>query len=130
MGAWSTLEYIAIASETAAAGRGSVFYLTSLQASLAADLPATLTEKLGESFVATTKDVETLSGVPKHRVCLLDPQAEKTLAPEDGDVFDWFVFGGILGMCSDTAGAARGGAGGEGRGGGGMGWDAGRREAC
>ncbi|KAI5857160.1 SAM-dependent RNA methyltransferase [Tricharina praecox] len=97
MGAWSTLEYIAIASETAAAGRGSVFYLTSLQASLAADLPATLTEKLGESFVATTKDVETLSGVPKHRVCLLDPQAEKTLAPEDGDVFDWFVFGGILG---------------------------------
>jgi len=97
MGAWSTLEYIAIASETAAAGTGGTFYLTSLQPQLAEDLPATLREKLGASFEATTKDVETLSGVPKERVCLLDPQAEKTLAPEDGEVFDWFVFGGILG---------------------------------
>jgi len=97
MGDWSTLEYTAIASETAAAGTGGTFYLTSLQPQLAENLPATLREKLGESFVAT-KDVEMLSDVPKDRVCLLDPQADKTLAPEDGEVFDWFVFGGILGM--------------------------------
>ncbi len=32
------------------------------------------------------------------RVCLLDPQAERELSPEDGDVFEGFLFGGILGM--------------------------------
>jgi ribosome biogenesis SPOUT family RNA methylase Rps3 len=31
------------------------------------------------------------------RVCLLDPRAPKVLAPEDGDQFDWFLYGGILG---------------------------------
>ena len=32
--------------------------------------------------------------VPLDRVCLLDPKAEKELAPEDGDgAFDWFLFG-------------------------------------
>ncbi|KAF7305164.1 hypothetical protein MKEN_01231600 [Mycena kentingensis (nom. inval.)] len=32
------------------------------------------------------------------KVCLLDPKAEKELAPEDGDGrFEWFLFGGILG---------------------------------
>lgn len=38
------------------------------------------------------------AGVPLERVCLLDPKAEKELAPEDGDGrFEWFLFGGILG---------------------------------
>ncbi|KAH6903284.1 SAM-dependent RNA methyltransferase [Coprinopsis sp. MPI-PUGE-AT-0042] len=38
------------------------------------------------------------SGVPLDKVCLLDPKAEKELSPEDGDgVFEWFLFGGILG---------------------------------
>jgi len=32
-----------------------------------------------------------------NRVCLLDPKAELELAPSDGEVFDWFLFGGILG---------------------------------
>lgn len=37
-------------------------------------------------------------GVPLDKVCLLDPKAEKPLAPEDGDGrFEWFLFGGILG---------------------------------
>ncbi|KAJ7201125.1 SAM-dependent RNA methyltransferase [Mycena pura] len=32
------------------------------------------------------------------KVCLLDPKAERALAPEDGDGrFAWFLFGGILG---------------------------------
>jgi len=31
------------------------------------------------------------------RVCLLDLRAEKVLSPEDGQAFDAFVFGGILG---------------------------------
>ncbi|KAI0356958.1 DUF431-domain-containing protein [Trametes cingulata] len=37
-------------------------------------------------------------GIPLEKVCLLDPKAEKELAPEDGDGrFEWFLFGGILG---------------------------------
>jgi len=98
IGAWSTLEYIAIASETRAAG--SKFYLSSLQPQLASNLPEDLQATLsvfGDSFVATTQDVETLSSVAKERVCLLDPHANATLSPEDGHKFDWFVFGGILG---------------------------------
>jgi len=99
IGAWSTLEYIAIASETRATG--SKFYLSSLQPQLASNLPENLQAMLSlhgdSSFVATTQDLETLSGVPKERVCLLDPHASVTLSPEDGDKFDWFVFGGILG---------------------------------
>lgn len=35
--------------------------------------------------------------VPSKRVCLLDPQAKEELRPEDGEVFDVFLFGGILG---------------------------------
>ena len=33
----------------------------------------------------------------KARVCLLDPRAEKELAPEDAQNFDLFLYGGILG---------------------------------
>ena len=33
-------------------------------------------------------------GIPLDKVCLLDPKAEKELAPEDGDGrFEWFLFG-------------------------------------
>ncbi|KAF8545078.1 SAM-dependent RNA methyltransferase [Trichophaea hybrida] len=96
MGPWSTLEYTAIATETAMSG--STFYLTSLQLQLAENLPATLTPLLRQdAFVATTKDVEMISGVEKEKVCLLDPQAEETLSPSDAERFEWFVFGGILG---------------------------------
>ncbi|KAF9001204.1 SAM-dependent RNA methyltransferase [Cyathus striatus] len=38
------------------------------------------------------------SDITLDKVCLLDPKAEKGLAPEDGDGrFHWFLFGGILG---------------------------------
>jgi len=33
-------------------------------------------------------------GISPDRICLLDPKAEKTLSPEDGNgTFDWFLFG-------------------------------------
>lgn len=38
-------------------------------------------------------DLMNKCSVPKSRVCLLDPKAEKALNPEDGDAFDWFLFG-------------------------------------
>ena len=31
--------------------------------------------------------------VPISKVCLLDPKAPQALAPEDGDAFEWFLFG-------------------------------------
>lgn len=38
-----------------------------------------------------------LDSLPKSRVLLLDPKAEKELSPEDALEFDYFLFGGILG---------------------------------
>ncbi|KAF8909713.1 hypothetical protein CPB84DRAFT_1812961 [Gymnopilus junonius] len=39
-----------------------------------------------------------LSSIPLDKICLLDPKAEKELAPEDGDGrFEWFLFG----VCDD-----------------------------
>lgn len=40
-------------------------------------------------------DLMNKCSVPKSRVCLLDPKAEKALDPGDGDAFDWF----LLGVC-------------------------------
>jgi len=96
IGAWSTLEYITIAKETADAG--SQFYLTSLQPQLADSLPQNLQPLVDrKKFTATTTEVPLLDGLTSDRVCLLDPQAKEELSPEDGEMFDWFVFGGILG---------------------------------
>lgn len=47
-----------------------------------------------------TADVLTLIkelNIPLERVCLLDPRAEQEISPEDGEAFDMFLFGGILG---------------------------------
>ncbi|PUU84448.1 SAM-dependent RNA methyltransferase [Tuber borchii] len=95
MGAWSTLEYIAISTESAASG--SDFYLTSVPPSLVGDLPESLRQYIGAPLKVTSHEVTQLSEVHADRVCLLDPQAEKELSPADAEVFDAFVFGGILG---------------------------------
>ncbi|KAM0752312.1 DUF431-domain-containing protein [Meredithblackwellia eburnea MCA 4105] len=53
-----------------------------------------------DSFLADSKPVLELmkdAGIPLEKVCLLDPKAVKEIAPEDGQEFDWFLFGGILG---------------------------------
>lgn len=78
---------------------GASFFLTSVPASL--ELPERL--KALPGFVAKPQSVEELYP-EKSRVCLLDPSATKELSPEDGDTFDVFLFGGILGMtCSHFA---------------------------
>jgi len=38
-------------------------------------------------------DLMKTSGMPIDKVCLLDPKAEQELSPEDGDNFQWFLFG-------------------------------------
>ena len=92
LGAWSQLEYIKIARET------GNFCLSSIPDSLKQNLPEALTSTPG--FVAETRGVEEVYGQDpalKARVCLLDPAAAHELSPEDGELFDVFLFGGILG---------------------------------
>ncbi|ETW77597.1 hypothetical protein HETIRDRAFT_125359 [Heterobasidion irregulare TC 32-1] len=53
---------------------------------------------LAESACETVGVLELMqrAGVPRERVCLLDPKAEKALAPSDGEgegAFEWFLFG-------------------------------------
>lgn len=98
LGPWSTLEYITCANESAAANPPCRFYLSSMPESLVQTLPESITSLRGESFVTTSQSIEDVEGVTKARVCLLDPQAEEELKPEDNELFDYFVFGGILGM--------------------------------
>lgn len=93
MGAWSLLEYVAISRESAAVG--SIFYLTSVPVPLVANLPEALRPYVDRPLKVTSEEVTQVSG--GGRVCLLDPRAEKELAPGDAGEFDWFVFGGILG---------------------------------
>ena len=91
LGPWSELEYITIAKESHAAG--SKFCLSSIPTTLS--LPEALKSVPG--FTADGQSVEVLYASDKSRVCLLDPSATKELSPEDGDKFDVFLFGGILG---------------------------------
>ena len=90
---WSALEYQAIARECRA--EGAKFMLTSVPTSL--QLPPQLQYK--NALQVEHDSVETLFGDKKQSICLLDPAAEKELAPTDGDKFDVFLFGGILGIC-------------------------------
>jgi ribosome biogenesis SPOUT family RNA methylase Rps3 len=94
LGPWSELEYVTIAKESHQAG--AKFCLSSIPPSLV--LPEAL--KAVPGFTADGRSVETLYAEDKARVCLLDPSATKELSPKDGQVFDVFLFGGILGSWS------------------------------
>ncbi|KAF8865019.1 DUF431-domain-containing protein [Acephala macrosclerotiorum] len=91
LGPWSELEYVTIAKESHEAG--AKFCLSSVPSSLV--LPEAL--KAVPGFTADGQSVETLYAEDKSRVCLLDPSATKELSPQDGETFDVFLFGGILG---------------------------------
>ncbi|KAK6512287.1 hypothetical protein TWF481_001177 [Arthrobotrys musiformis] len=98
---WSKLEYLTIATETrprsesVANSNKPTFHLTSLPRELFENLPEEL--KAHDNLDATMEEVNKLEGLKAEEVCLLDPRAEKDMCPEDGEVFKWFVFGGILG---------------------------------
>lgn len=87
--AWSSLEYAAIARESSAAQ--CRFLLSSVPKTL--KLPENLVRVDG--LEVEHDSVETL--FEKAKVCLLDPAAKQELSPADGDIFDVFLFGGILG---------------------------------
>jgi len=89
--AWSSLEYLTIAAESHAAG--AQFLLSSVPTSL--KLPANL--QAAQGLAVETRGIEEIYADNKEKVCLLDPAASQDLSPEDGDTFDIFLFGGILG---------------------------------
>ncbi len=91
LGPWSTLEYQTIAQESAETG--AAFCLSSVPESL--KLPPELLKVKG--LEVTHQGVEEKFPNDKSRVCLLDPAAKGELSPEDGERFDVFLFGGILG---------------------------------
>ncbi|KAJ5113002.1 SAM-dependent RNA methyltransferase predicted [Penicillium angulare] len=91
LGPWSALEYAAIARESH--DRGARFLLSSVPAEL--QMPADLAATRG--LEVEQRSVEEIFADRKDRVCLLDPSAKVELSPEDGDTFDVFLFGGILG---------------------------------
>ena len=96
MGEWSQLEYATISSECARTG--GRLYLTSLPSSLVENLPSRLHDHVAsERLIATSTEVSQLPEIKSERVCLLDPAATTDLKLEDGDLFDCYVFGGILG---------------------------------
>lgn len=92
LGPWSTLEYRAIAQESAKAG--VKFFLSSVPK--VTSLPLELRDL--KSLMIEHLSVEELLQEGKERVCLLDPAATVELSPQDGTKFDVFLFGGILGM--------------------------------
>ncbi|MCJ1377651.1 hypothetical protein MMC17_000747 [Xylographa soralifera] len=91
LGPWSSLEYQAIATETAEAG--SRFCLSSVSKSL--ELPKELQNV--PTLLIENRSVEEIYKLEKDRVCLLDPAAPSELHVEDAALFDVFLFGGILG---------------------------------
>lgn len=85
---WQVLEYSTIAKECVESK--SQFILSGL--------PKAVPELAQvEQSPQSVDDLVASANIPKERVCLLDPRGESDLAPEDGDKFDVFVFGGILG---------------------------------
>ncbi|KAI5293564.1 hypothetical protein KEM55_007037 [Ascosphaera atra] len=92
LGPWSALEYGRIARESHATP-GTRFLLTSVPQSL--QMPAELAAT--EGLNVEHRSVEEIFAASKDRVCLLDPGASAELSPADGDAFDVFLFGGILG---------------------------------
>jgi hypothetical protein len=94
LGPWSSLEYGCIARETYSAG--AKFLLTSVPESL--QMPDELTSL--EGLRVERRSVEEIFADRKPKVCLLDPAAKEELQPADGDFFEIFLFGGILGTIS------------------------------
>lgn len=91
LGPWSSLEYGCIAHESHATG--AQFLLSSVPLSL--QLPQELAAT--EGLEINQRSVEEIFADRKDKVCLLDPAAQVELSPADGDQFEVFLFGGILG---------------------------------
>jgi len=91
LGPWSALEYDCIAQESKVTQ--TRFLLTSVPEAL--KLPGYLAQV--DSLEVEHRSVEEIFSDRKSKVCLLDPAARVELSPVDGEQFEIFLFGGILG---------------------------------
>ncbi|MBN2459320.1 hypothetical protein JXB28_03465 [Candidatus Woesearchaeota archaeon] len=82
---WCFLEYQHISSIV---GKENLVF-TNLNKSQAEKL-----KPFGECY---TKSIKDLPEIGFTNMCVLDPEADKTLSAEDAKVFDFLIFGGILG---------------------------------
>lgn len=89
---WQALEYNAISEESQ--NSGNKFLLSGLTPEF--DKFEKLVIPKAERTERTVESIYP-SQEARQKVCLLDPKAEKDLSPEDGPLFDAFLFGGILG---------------------------------
>ncbi|KAG8792483.1 hypothetical protein FRC12_005983 [Ceratobasidium sp. 428] len=91
---WVYLEYRQM---TAIAGSQSSVLFTHLSPSskkaLDSELASVPSGSNFEVHTAGVLDVMRQQGVNLDDVCLLDPKAEQALSPEDGEKFQWFLFG-------------------------------------
>ncbi|KAM3420483.1 hypothetical protein BST61_g3752 [Cercospora zeina] len=89
---WQALEYNTISEESQTSG--NKFLLSGLTPEF-----GKFAKLLIPKSERTERTVESIypSQEARQKVCLLDPKAEKDLSPEDGLLFDAFLFGGILG---------------------------------
>lgn len=94
LGPWSALEYKTIAKESHRSG--CHFVLSSVPQSLL-ETSSDVKELQSVGGEARTDSIETYYAHKKDKICLLDPGAEQELHPSDSQVFDVFLFGGILG---------------------------------
>lgn len=87
------------------ASPSSTVHFTSLSPISCQTLPSILDRSAGPSSASYKVTSDTILQMlassnpptPISAVCLLDPRAEKPLAPEDRHLFKYFLFGGILG---------------------------------
>ncbi|KAI0752678.1 DUF431-domain-containing protein [Daedaleopsis nitida] len=98
---WVELEYMHMRT---LAGPGATVHFTHLSSASCSTLSSLFAHDQGSPRAeASAHQISVMqlmeaNGIPLEKVCLLDPKAEKELAPEDGDGrFEWFLFGGILG---------------------------------
>ena len=97
--AWSTLEYACIARESHSSG--SKFILSSVPEAFSVPSPLQALVQKGELTIEQRSVEQIFDGQEgrsgKEKVCLLDPKAQQELAPSDSEIFEAFLFGGILG---------------------------------
>ena len=81
------------------AGPGSSVEFTHLSKAAGASLTQTFSARKdadlsdAECHTEGVLDLMKARGIPLDKVCLLDPKAPKELAPDDGEEFEWFLFG-------------------------------------
>ncbi|KAG2051872.1 DUF431-domain-containing protein [Suillus hirtellus] len=96
---WVELEYVHMIMLAGINGRVEFTHLSQNSSSSLDARLASINEPSALYRVHTQSVMELLeqNNIPITRVCLLDPKAQTVLAPEDGKIFDHFLFGGILG---------------------------------